>query len=109
MGHLKEAGFSSREVGAYILVGLPEQDVDSVIETIRFAAGQGALPYLSEYSPIPHTALWEKAVASSRYDLTADPLFHNNTLIPCWDEARQRDLAGLKRLTVETRQRLLAA
>jgi len=109
MHHLQRAGFSSRQIGAYILVGLPEQDLDSIQETIRFVGGNGALPYLSEYSPIPHTGLWEKAVASSPYDLASEPLFHNNTLMPCWDERRGRELPHLKRLASEMRERSMTA
>ncbi len=105
MHHLQKAGFSPHQIGAYILIGLPEQDVDSIVQTIRFVGGNGALPYLSEYSPIPHTALWEKAVAFSRYDLSSDPLFHNNTLLPCWDEHREKELPRLKRLVSEIRER----
>jgi radical SAM superfamily enzyme YgiQ (UPF0313 family) len=105
MYHLQKAGFSPHHIGAYILIGLPEQDVDSIVQTIRFVGDNGALPYLSEYSPIPHTALWEKAVASSRYDLSSDPLFHNNTLLPCWDEVRKKEIPGLKRLVSRIRDR----
>jgi len=104
MHHLKKAGFS-HHIGAYILIGLPQQDVKSIVETIRFAGTHGAVPYLSEYSPIPHTPLWEKAVAFSRYDLLSEPLFHNNTLLPCWDEARKKELPRLKRVVSEIRER----
>jgi len=38
---------------------------------------------LAYYTPIPHTALWEKAVQNSRYDLNQHPVFTNNTLFPC--------------------------
>ncbi|OQX65944.1 MAG: hypothetical protein B5M55_02120 [Desulfococcus sp. 4484_242] len=106
MRHLKKAGFSPRHIGAYILIGLPEQPIDAIVETIRFAGGHGAFPYLAEYSPVPHTLLWEKAVSWSNYDLTGEPLFHNNTLLPCWDEARKGCLPKLKRLVAETRERL---
>lgn len=105
MNCLRKAGFSPYHTGAYILIGLPEQDVGSITETIQFVADNEAMPYLSEYSPIPHTALWEKALASSRYDLTSEPLFHNNTVMPCWDEPRRRELPRLKRLASEVRDR----
>jgi len=103
MRYLKDAGFSPRHLGVYILIGLPEQDVDAILKTIRFAGANGAVPYLSEYSPIPHTALWEKAVAASRHDLS-EPLFHNNTLLPCWDESRKKEIPRLRRLVTEIRE-----
>jgi len=109
MHHLQRAGFSSRQIGAYILAGLPEQDLDSIVETICFVGENGALPYLSEYSPIPHTGLWEKAVASSPYDLASEPLFHNNTLMPCWDKHRRTHFPRLKRLASEMRRRSMTA
>ena len=43
----------------------------------------GITPMLAHYTPIPHTAIWPAAVASSRYDLAADPIFTNNAIFPC--------------------------
>jgi radical SAM superfamily enzyme YgiQ (UPF0313 family) len=106
VGHLLNAGFSSRDIGAYILIGLPGQRVESVIETIRCVSQSGALPFLSEYSPIPHTALWDRAVAHSEYDLASEPLYHNNTLLPCWDAEQRKALPRLKELILEVRQKV---
>jgi len=105
MVHLQQAGFPPHHIGVYILIGLPEQRVESIVDTIHFVGAHGGVPYLSEYSPIPHTPLWEKAVASSQYDILSDPLFHNNTLLPCWDEERKRELPRLKRRVSEIRER----
>ena len=104
MHSLLKAGFNTKEIGAYILIGLPGQTMDSVIETINFVGANGAIPYLSEYSPIPHTRMWEKALTSSKYDLASEPLFHNNTLLSCWDESKQGELPRLKRLVSEIRE-----
>lgn len=105
VNHLLKAGFDSRDLGAYILTGLPGQSAASVNHTIDFVAGAGATPYLSEYSPIPHTALWEKAVSHSEYDLSSEPLYHNNTLLPCWDEDKRKELPRLKKQVLEIRER----
>ncbi|MBN1276685.1 MAG: radical SAM protein [Deltaproteobacteria bacterium] len=96
VSNLQRAGFKASDIGVYILAGLPGQSVDSVLKTIDYIAGNGAVPYLSEYSPIPHTDLWEKAVEFSEYDITGEPLFQNNTLLPCWDSSRKREYQGLK-------------
>ena len=104
VGNLQKAGFSPNEVGAYILLGLPRQSVDSVMETINFVGRIGAVPYLSEYSPIPHTDLWEEAVRCSTYDIAAEPLFHNNTLLPCWDDTQKQSLSRLKSRVLDIRQ-----
>jgi radical SAM superfamily enzyme YgiQ (UPF0313 family) len=101
--YFKEAGFSANQIGAYVLVGLPEQSVASVSDTIRLVNQSGAIPFLAEYSPIPQTALWEKAVRSSRYDLPSEPLFHNNTLLPCWNNEKS-ELPRLKRRVAEIRR-----
>ena len=86
-GYLQEAGFTKDQVGAYLLMGLPGQDLTAVersVQTVQFA---GITPILAYYSPIPHTALWPEAVRGSRYDLAADPIFTNNSILPCQSEA----------------------
>ncbi len=84
---LQEAGFNQNQLGAYLLVGLPGQSISSVVESIRTVKQCGATPIPAYYSPIPHTALWEKAVASSRYPLGSDPIFCNNAILPCQKQA----------------------
>jgi radical SAM superfamily enzyme YgiQ (UPF0313 family) len=105
MDHLRDAGFHTRQIGAYIMMGMPGQSPDAVAETIRQADHCGSIPYLSEYSPIPHTQLWEKAVANSSYNLSSEPLFHNNSLLPCWDNARKKEIPHLKRLVSQVREK----
>ena len=90
LAHLQEAGFAAREIGVYLLAGLPDQDEEEVAASIRRVQELGATPVLAHYSPIPGTALWPRACACSRYDLAAEPLCHNNSLFPCrpqfsWD------------------------
>ena len=80
---LKKAGFHKDQVGAYLLAGLPGQSLDSIGHSIQSAKKNGITPIPAYYSPIPHTALWDKAVAASRYDLQSDPIFTNNAILPC--------------------------
>jgi len=47
-----------------------------VEESIAFVKEAGARPMLVEYSPIPHTPLFEKAKKSSQLDLEKEPLYH---------------------------------
>jgi radical SAM superfamily enzyme YgiQ (UPF0313 family) len=84
--HLKRAGYSGEEMGVYIMVGLPGQRVGEVEESIAFVKEAGAKPMLVEYSPIPHTSLFEKAKKSSQLDLENEPLYHNNSILPCQGE-----------------------
>ena len=80
---LRAAGFNRREVGAYLLVGLPGQETASIARSIDRVKQAGLTPVLAYYSPIPGTALWPAAQAASRYDLAVDPLFTNNSIFPC--------------------------
>ena len=98
VAHLKRAGFTTDQIGSYVLIGLPGQTGDQVTETITYAGRIGALPYLSEYSPIPHTEMWKEAVTASRFDLESGPLFHNNTLFPCWNGDALKQVGRLKQM-----------
>lgn len=81
--YLRDAGFDETHVGAYLLVGLPNQTYDHVKTSVQIVKQAGITPIFAYYSPIPHTALWESAKASSRYDLENDPIFTNNAIFPC--------------------------
>lgn len=98
LAHLKEAGFSQDKIGVYLLIGLPDQEEDEVVASITEVKALGATPVLALYSPIPGTALWTRAQATSRYDLNADPLFHNNSLFSCWPQFSWERYTRLKRL-----------
>lgn len=102
--NLKGAGFKKEDIGAYVLMGLPGQSVKSVEDTIRFAGAVGTVPYPAEYSPIPHTSLWGAAIRASSYDIANEPLFHNNTLLPCWDEEKRRKIPIIRQMVREIRQ-----
>jgi len=80
---LRKAGFNKNQIGAYLLVGLPNQNFDTVRHSIDIVKQVGITPIAAYYTPIPHTALWPKAVAASRYDLESDPIFTNNAVMPC--------------------------
>lgn len=103
--NLRRAGFAKKDIGAYVLMGLPDQSVESVRETIQFADKAGATPHIAEFSPIPHTPLWEEALSSSAYDLESEPLYHNNTLLPCWDEQKKARVPELRELLRRMRMR----
>jgi len=84
--NLTRAGFNPSDTGVYILCGLPGQHAREVLDAVEFVRSSGARPVIAEYSPLPGTGMWEKAVRTSRYPLDEDPLLHNNTLLPCaWE------------------------
>lgn len=86
VSYLKEAGFKGKQIGAYLLMGLPYQDPKEIETAIKSVKTHGVTPYLAEYSPIPGTKLWERAIYYSRYDLEKEPLTHNNSAMPCINE-----------------------
>jgi radical SAM superfamily enzyme YgiQ (UPF0313 family) len=97
--YLKEAGFEKHQVGAYLLMGMPGQEFAAVERSIRAVQETQITPILAYYSPIPHTAMWPEAVAASRYDLEADPIFTNNSVLPCQSEVfNWETISGLKEL-----------
>jgi radical SAM superfamily enzyme YgiQ (UPF0313 family) len=104
VSQLKKAGFTTNQIGAYILMGLPGQTYDQVAETITYIGKADAMPYLSEYSPIPFTEMWKEAVEVSRFDLESDPLLHNNTLFPCWNGDVFKEVSRLKKMAQEIRK-----
>jgi len=93
VSNLKQAGFDSKKIGAYILFGLPRQDPEEVVRAIKLVRESGFRPHLSYFSPIPGSALFDKACQSSPYPIAAEPLFQNSSLWPCvpggfsWEES----------------------
>ena len=61
---LKAAGFDKNMIGAYLLTGLPGQNMASIENSINIVRQNNITPVLAHYTPIPHTVLWPKAVAS---------------------------------------------
>jgi radical SAM superfamily enzyme YgiQ (UPF0313 family) len=84
--NLKNNGYRSGDIGIYILCGLPGQSAQEVRESIAFIRSLGARPIIAEYSPIPGTGLWNEAIALSPFNIREEPLFQNNTLLPCRSE-----------------------
>jgi radical SAM superfamily enzyme YgiQ (UPF0313 family) len=75
---LKEAGFTGREVAAYLLVGMPGQSPDEVLASIRFVHRCGIQVRLSEFSPIPGTPDG-KTGGQEAEPAEDEPLLHNNS------------------------------
>jgi len=95
--YLQEAGFDSRELGAYLLAGLPGQDPASVESSIDIVRSAGISPIIAYYSPIYGTKMWDAARAASRYDLESDPVFTNNAVMPCQRQFSWELVTRLKR------------
>ncbi len=81
--YLREAGFSPKQLGAYLLAGLPNQDPAEVEASIDIVKAADITPIIAYYSPIYGTKMWDAAKAASRYNLESDPVFTNNAVMPC--------------------------
>ncbi|MDJ0781086.1 MAG: radical SAM protein [Desulfosarcinaceae bacterium] len=86
VGYLRRAGFAREQLGAYLLAGLPGQDLPTLRRSIAIVHGAGITPIPAYYTPIPGTRLWRAAVDASPYDLEADPIYCNNAILPCVPE-----------------------
>jgi radical SAM superfamily enzyme YgiQ (UPF0313 family) len=95
---LRKAGFEKNQIEAYLLFGLPGQTLPEIKQTILEVKTLGLRPRLAEYSPLPRTALWEEACRSSRFPLMDDPVFHNNSLVPCLSPFSWKTVQALKDL-----------
>ena len=82
MNCLLEAGFKPSQIGAYLLIGVPGQEVQEIIDSIRFVIDCGAHPRLAKFSAIPGTKVWDEACTYFNLKGDIDPLFHNDALLP---------------------------
>jgi len=79
---LLKAGFKSSQIGAYLLVGIPGQNIQEIIDSIHFVIDCGAHPRLAKFSAIPGTKIWDEARTYFNLKGEIDPLFHNDALLP---------------------------
>ena len=80
--HLVKAGYQPNELETYIIMGLPHQPLEEVVDTILYANSLGIQIRLSSFSPIPGTVDYQRAVESGAFPANADPLLTNNTVMP---------------------------
>ncbi|MDO9555037.1 MAG: B12-binding domain-containing radical SAM protein, partial [Atribacterota bacterium] len=79
---LLKAGFKPSQVGAYLLIGIPGQNIQGIIDSIHFVIDCGAHPRLAKFSAIPGTKVWDEAKSYFNLEGEVDPLFHNDALLP---------------------------
>lgn len=77
---LKRAGFQGKQIGVYLFVGLPGQEIRETEQTIRYVHELGIMANLCEYSPIPGTKAWETLEQQGYVNPEDDPLIHNNSV-----------------------------
>ena len=82
IARLKAAGFEGKDIGVYILMGLPGQPLHEIAEGIGFVHSLGVRANIALYTPIPGTTEWTRAVQAGVIDPDTDPLLHNNSIYP---------------------------
>jgi len=99
---LKLAGYQREQVSAYILAGLPGQRWQEVKEAIDHVKALAVTPYIAEYTPIPHTVMFDKHWDRARFPIGDDAIYQNNALFPfAWEGFTEEDLNFLKRYVKE--------
>ena len=93
MNLLENAGYNRSDIGVYVMMGLPDQDIDEVIESVDFVHGLGAKIKMASFSPIPGTAEWEKAIADGTWSEEDDLLLTNTSIFPLWSRTIGYDRA----------------
>jgi radical SAM superfamily enzyme YgiQ (UPF0313 family) len=94
---LFDAGFRKSAIQTYILAGLPLQKWEEAKRSVDYAADLGVKVHLAQYTPIPHTPMFEKYKHLARYPITEEPLFQNNALFPfSWEGFTDEDMNHLK-------------
>jgi radical SAM superfamily enzyme YgiQ (UPF0313 family) len=74
---LENAGYRRREIGVYLIAGLPGQEAAGVMESIEFVRALGATPRVAFFSPIPGTGEWDALLSRGIVTDGTDPLLHN--------------------------------
>jgi radical SAM superfamily enzyme YgiQ (UPF0313 family) len=80
VAYLRKEGFSKKEIGVYLMYGLPGQQLGEVKDGINFLKTLGVRICLTEFSPIRGTQSWDELVRKKIIDDSLDPLLTNNTV-----------------------------
>ncbi len=78
VSHLRSAGFSSRDIGLYVMTGLPSLSFEEVRSALEMCFRWKAHSKIVEFSPFSGIRLWSSFPGSGSAE-ASDPLFHNNT------------------------------
>ena len=105
---LREAGYKKKDIGVYIMAGLPGQTAKNVEASINFVYDSGASPFLSYFSPIPGTKIWPESVLSNTFLVEKEPLLQNNTVFILGNKNfSEQAIQHLKDISTELRLKTL--
>ncbi len=80
LAHLQREGFTKKQIGVYLLYGLPGQALEEVEKSVEFLKRVDVRIHLAEFSPIRGTASWDHLVKQGVISDDLDPLLCNNTV-----------------------------
>ena len=101
---LVKAGFPAEKISIYILAGLPFQKWGDIKDAIDYLSDFGAATHIAEYTPIPHTPMFDEFKSFARYPVADDPVYQNNALFPfAWQGFTEDDLIFVKQYAMKKR------
>jgi len=86
LSHLEQAGYERKDIGVYLLMGLPGQDLQEVWDSVQCVHDLGAKICMASFSPIPGTVEWQRAVDMGLWSESHDLLLTNSTVFPLWSQ-----------------------
>jgi len=104
--YLQKAGYKTKDIGVYLMIGYPGQEFKEVYESINFVHQLGLKVLLVEYSPIPGTKDWSRIVTEKKQDFT-DPLLQNNSIFPLYSPDSWQEFQKVKDYAHQLNQKLL--
>jgi radical SAM superfamily enzyme YgiQ (UPF0313 family) len=80
--NLAKAGYLASDLEAYVIMGLPGQGLDEILQSIIYVNNLGVQVKVASFSPIPKTRDFDRAVNSQIIPEDIDPLLTNKTIFP---------------------------
>lgn len=77
LDNLKKVGYTGKDIGVYILAGLPGQTYESVLKDVQYLINKKVKIKLANYSPIPGTVDFLRLKPEIRAQIAAEPLKQN--------------------------------
>lgn len=91
VNNLQKAGYRKKDIGVYVMMGLPYQKFEEVRNSIIFVNKAGCTIRLVSFTPIPGTEYWRDSI-TLKPEIAEDPLLQNNSIFPLsgttmdWDD-----------------------
>jgi radical SAM superfamily enzyme YgiQ (UPF0313 family) len=80
--YLTRAGYKRSELDAYIIMGLPDQELEEILASMVFVNNLGIKIKLASFSPIAGTKYYQQAVDCGLIPADIDPLLTNKSIFP---------------------------